>query len=90
MYRFMFASPVATSRVLTSTTTPTAYATFPAPAIATPLWRERGHCHWTWLWNGRGLCPCELCHAGDANRRERRADRQRMRRELRARSWPRV
>ena len=51
------------------------------------LWRERGHCHWTWLWDGRGLCPCELCHGGDAHRRERRADRQRMRRELRARSW---
>lgn len=43
----------------------------------------RGHCHWTWLWDGHGLCPCELCHCGQLNRRERRAERQRVRRELR-------
>lgn len=44
---------------------------------------RRGHCHWTWLWDGHGLCPCEMCHGGDTNRRERRADRQQSRRELR-------
>lgn len=44
---------------------------------------RRGHCHWTWEWDGHGLCPCELCHGGHANRRGRRADRQRVRRELR-------
>lgn len=43
----------------------------------------RGHCHWTWLRDGHGLCPCELCHCGQLNRRERRAERQRVRRELR-------
>lgn len=44
--------------------------------------QRRGHCHWTWLWDGHGPCPCETCHGGHANRRERRADRQRVRREL--------
>ncbi len=43
-----------------------------------------GHCHWTWLWDGHGLCPCELCHCGQLNRRERRAERRRVRSELRA------
>lgn len=58
----------------------------PDPHDPDALWPERGHCHWTWLWDGRGLCPGELCHGGDANRREHRADRHRVRRELRARS----
>lgn len=48
------------------------------------LWPVRGHCHWTWVYDGHGLCPCNLCHCGDLNRRERRAERQRVRRELRA------
>lgn len=47
-------------------------------------WRHGdGHCHWTWVWDGHGLCPCTMCHCGDLNRRERRADRQRTRRDLR-------
>lgn len=59
----------------------------PNPCDRDALRRGRGHCHWTWLWDGRGQCPCELRHGGEAKRCERRADRQRMRRELRARSW---
>lgn len=47
------------------------------------VWGGAGHCHWTWLWDGRGLCPCELCHGGAAQRQERRLERQRVRRELR-------
>lgn len=47
-------------------------------------WASRsGHCHWTWLWDGHRWCSCEMCHCGDLNRRERRADRQRVRRQLR-------
>ncbi|MCC6496245.1 MAG: hypothetical protein IT193_08295 [Propionibacteriaceae bacterium] len=46
-------------------------------------WPSRGHCHWIWLWDGHGVCPCELCHHGRLNRREWRAERQRVRRELR-------
>lgn len=55
----------------------------PDPYDRDALWQGRGHCHWTWLWDGHGLCPCEMCHCGDLHRRERRADRQQTRRELR-------
>lgn len=61
----------------------------PDPYSWDALWQGRGHCHWTWLRDGHGLCPCEMCHCGDLHRRERRADRQRTRRELRdaVRRW---
>jgi hypothetical protein len=61
----------------------------PDPFDGDALWRGPGHCHWRWLWDGRGLCPCELCHGGAARRRQRRAERQQVRRDLRgeALSW---
>lgn len=61
----------------------------PNPFDLDALQPGHGHCHWTWLWDGRGVCPCQLCHGGEANRRERRAERQRVRHELNdaARYW---
>lgn len=56
----------------------------PTPYDYDALWAGPGHCHWTWVWDGHGLCPCNMCHCGDINRAERRAERQRVRRELRA------
>lgn len=55
----------------------------PDPYDRDALRAEPGHCHWAWLWDGHGVCPCPLCHRGPDNRRERRADRQRVRRTLR-------
>lgn len=55
----------------------------PCPLDLDALWAWRGHCHRTWLWDGRGVCSCELCHGGIAKRRERRSERQRVRREVR-------
>nr|WP_300146568.1 hypothetical protein [Propionicimonas sp.] len=55
----------------------------PDPYDRDALSRSHGHCHWTWVWDGHGLCPCNMCHGGDSSRQERRADRQRVRRELR-------
>lgn len=54
----------------------------PDPYDRDALWRGRGHCHWTWVWDGRGLCSCGLCHGSD-RRLEQRADRQLTRRKLR-------
>jgi hypothetical protein len=54
----------------------------PDPYDRHASWQGRGHCHWTWLWDGHGLCPCEICHGGHASRRERRAERQRVNRLL--------
>ena len=55
----------------------------PTPYSLAALGHRGGHCHWDWLWDGRGLCSCEMCHCGDLHRRERPADRQQTRRELR-------
>ena len=56
----------------------------PAPLAPDALVNRAGHCHWEWRDDGVGLCPCEMCHLGAQNRRERRRDRQRTRRELKA------
>ena len=55
----------------------------PDPYSWDALWQGRGHCHWTWLRDGHGLCPCGLPPGGGPDRRERRGHRQRTRRELR-------
>lgn len=55
----------------------------PDPYDPGALWQGHGHCHWTRLWDGRGLCSCEICSCGELRRRDRRAERQRVRRELR-------
>jgi len=44
----------------------------------------RGHCRWAWRWDGHAVCSCWMCHGGSELRRQRRADRHRSRRELRA------
>lgn len=56
----------------------------PDPYIYDRQWSGRGHCHWTWVFDGRGICPCNMCHGGDYHRADRRADRQRIHRQLRA------
>lgn len=42
-----------------------------------------GGCSWQWHDDGRGVCPCEICHGGVRHRAERRADRQSANRALR-------
>ena len=56
----------------------------PDPFEPGALWGGSGRCHWEWLWDGHAVCSCRLCHGGPELRRERRADRRRARRELRA------
>jgi hypothetical protein len=41
-------------------------------------------CHWVFVWTGTPVCSCWMCHGGDELRRERRNERHRIRRELRA------
>ncbi|WOQ17117.1 hypothetical protein [Raineyella sp. W15-4] len=55
----------------------------PDPFDRDALWQGRGHCHWEWRWDGHAVCSCWMCHGGYGLRLDRRADRQRTRRELR-------